>query len=268
MKTAKWNLIATVLVLTWAVPVQASLDQFAGNWRNSDANTRGVTRLEVRVSGTNVTVQAWGKCHPEDCDWGTVSAQAYGPNISANLASTVESLSANFDSGFSQTMLILEATGSGQLRAEVLTRFTDSSGRSNYRNVYTFERSSMPAGAIRKITPAVRAVGMPAPLPPPVQLGPANGTSFDRYPRTTTLTWRPLEGAASYTVEIDCYGCCQSGRWCTDVGKEWKVETGITSTRYVFDFVGAQPGRWRVWAMRANGQPGNKSDWWEFRYTK
>jgi len=33
----------------------------------------------------------------------------------------------------------------------------------------------------------------------------------------TTVTWRPVSGAAAYGVEIDCFHCCQVNRWCSDV---------------------------------------------------
>jgi hypothetical protein len=77
-----------------------------------------------------------------------------------------------------------------------------------------------------------------------------------------------VEGAASYVVEVDCYHCCEMDRWCTDVGQTWKVERGIFTTSYTFDFVGAQPGRWRVWAVGVAEQDGPQSDWWEFNYTQ
>jgi len=150
----------------------------------------------------------------------------------------------------------------------VLTRFTDGSGRNNYTQSYAFVRSPMSGGTIQRVSPEAVAAVKTALLPAPRQRGPANGMSFDRYPRTTTLTWRPVPGAVSYVVEIDCMGCCQGGRWCTDVGKQWKIQTGVTTTRYVFDFVGAQPGRWRVWAVGKDGHGGQRSGWWEFRYTK
>ena len=40
------------------------------------------------------------------------------------------------------------------------------------------------------------------------------------------------------------------------------------SELYAFDFVGAQPGRWRVWAAGSGKLEGLKSGWCEFRYTK
>jgi len=267
MTSARTGWMTALTVLAVSATAAASLDQFAGQWRNSDPNTSGITRLDIRVTGTNVTVQVWGKCHPEDCDWGRVSATAYGPSVSADLQSSAQSLAAAFRTSFSQTLMILDAAPANRLRAQVLTRFTDNSGRKNYRELYSFVRGPMAASSGARAASALQAAA-PTMLPAPVQVGPSNGVSFDRYPRTTTLTWRPVPGAATYGVEIDCMGCCESGRWCADTGQQWKVETGITSTRYVFDFVGAQPGRWRVWGVTADGQAGNRSGWWEFRYTK
>ena len=47
----------------------AQLSAFQGNWRNNDPATQGVTRLQIQTS-PNVTVHAWGKCSPTDCDNG------------------------------------------------------------------------------------------------------------------------------------------------------------------------------------------------------
>jgi hypothetical protein len=77
-----------------------------------------------------------------------------------------------------------------------------------------------------------------------------------------------VDGAASYTVEIDCFHCCESGAWCTDVGEEWSIQDGLTANSHTFDYVGAQPGRWRVWSVDSAGQESEMSDWWEFEYTR
>ena len=105
-------------------------------------------------------------------------------------------------------------------------------------------------------------------LPPPMLQSPPSGKRFSHYPRRTTLSWSPVQGAATYTVEIDCYGCCRANRWCTDIGRTHKMVKSIRSTTYTFNFVGAQPGRWRVWAVDQNGNPGGKSAWWTFSYTR
>lgn len=105
-------------------------------------------------------------------------------------------------------------------------------------------------------------------LSAPVQISPKNGTVYDIYPRQTILQWNPVPGATSYTVEIDCFHCCQANKWCADVGRTFSVVPNLTTTNYTFNFVGAQPGRWRVWAVYASGKEGPKSDWWGFSYLR
>jgi eukaryotic-like serine/threonine-protein kinase len=118
------------------------------------------------------------------------------------------------------------------------------------------------------VSGVVRASVQPrAALPAPHQLTPPNGAIFSNYPRTTTLTWSPVAGAASYTVELDCFQCCAANKWCTAVGRSWQTVTGITGTTYVFNWVGAQPGRWKVWAVGRKGRKGRKSPWSKFTYT-
>lgn len=108
-------------------------------------------------------------------------------------------------------------------------------------------------------------------LPAPTQTWPEDGRTFDNYPRTTALRWEAVRGAASYIVELDCLHCCESGKWCSDLGKPWKVVRDIPVVRspgYKFQFVGTQTGRWRVWAVDDKGREGEKSPWRTFRYTK
>jgi len=240
-----------VLAVLLTCPAFAAMGQFVGNWKNMDPNTKGITALEIAMAGPKaLSVHAWGECQPKDCDWGKVPGYPYAPNVSANLAATANAVSAIFRTGFSETIVVLHTNGA-QLRADVFTRFTDNSNRSNYFAVYMFARSQ----------------GAPA-LSAPVQVSPPNGAMFSNFPRTTKLDWNQVPGAASYTVEIDCLSCCEVGKWCTDVGKTYKVVPNLHTTDYTFDFVGAQPGRWRVWAVGANNQQGPKSPWRNFRYTK
>ena len=105
-------------------------------------------------------------------------------------------------------------------------------------------------------------------LPAPAPLSPKNGARFNKFPRRTTLRWRPVRGAARYGVEIDCYNCCKARRWCTDENKTFKKAASLSGTTYTFNFVGAQPGRWRVWAVDGKGRPGKASTWQNFSYTR
>jgi hypothetical protein len=119
------------------------------------------------------------------------------------------------------------------------------------------------------IAPSARGLGRAGPrvLRAPVQVAPPDGAVFSHYPRTTVLRWRRIPAAVSYTVELDCFQCCQVNQWCTDVGQTWQIVGGLTTNTYTFNWVGAQPGRWRVWATNRRGVEGAKSPWREFNYT-
>ncbi|HOT05981.1 MAG: hypothetical protein A4E45_02304 [Methanosaeta sp. PtaB.Bin039] len=118
----------------------ASLAQFQGIWVNTDAGTSGITKIKIDVSGTKVAVQAWGKCHPTDCDWGTVRAMAFAPSVDSDLASTANAIKAIFPEDFKETTLVLTISRN-ILRVVSLNVFTDSSGRTNYAAEYTFRKT-------------------------------------------------------------------------------------------------------------------------------
>lgn len=103
-----------------------------------------------------------------------------------------------------------------------------------------------------------------ASLGPPTQLSPANGAVFSTIPRTVTFTWQALAGASNYGIDIEF--CPATG--CSTSTPYTNLPT-LSSTSYtVQNFVGAQPGRWRVWGISGAGVPGTKSEWREFRFTQ
>jgi hypothetical protein len=111
----------------------------------------------------------------------------------------------------------------------------------------------------------------PAPksdLVSPQPVAPLSGSNFDHFPRTTDLKWKPVPGAISYSIEIDCFHCCEIGKWCSQIDKPRISTSGIKTTSYTFQWVGANLGRWRVWAVAANGKEGSKSDWQDFLYLR
>lgn len=109
-------------------------------------------------------------------------------------------------------------------------------------------------------------------LQAPIQSSPADRVELKYFPRHTRLEWQPVEGAVSYKVEVDfCDGLVKSRRECLNPqphssGMNWPTQ--VLGTSYEFQFVGAQPGRWRVWAIDKNGQEGFKSPWWTFFHLK
>jgi hypothetical protein len=109
-------------------------------------------------------------------------------------------------------------------------------------------------------------------LPAPAQTAPADGAVFDYYPRLTKLEWSQVEGAVSYTVEVDyCSGETRDRAGCVNPQQHTALNPTtdrIVGITYEFNFVGAQPGRWRVWAVDKEGSEGFKSPWRRFVYTQ
>lgn len=106
-------------------------------------------------------------------------------------------------------------------------------------------------------------------LPAPKLISPDDNQVFSIFPRNTRLEWSPVEGAASYAVEIDvCDGRTRSQ--CVNPQSlnlpANPPTSNLSGTTYEFRFVGAQPGRWRVWAVDQDGRDGFKSEWRTFVY--
>ncbi len=219
-------------------PVAFSQQAFVGTWVNDDANTGGMTRLIIGMEGNTLTVHGYGKCHPSDCDWGKITASYTGNPFRAV-----------YKQGFKTDTLTIKLVSKNALHVHSTNIFHDGTNRDYEADDYMHRKPSV---AFRM----------------PTLVSPANGTVFNKFPRKTKLVWMPVPTAKSYTVEIDCYHCCRANKWCTDVGKTHHLKRNLRTTSYTFRFVGAQPGRWRVWAVSADGRESEKTPWWEFEYTR
>ncbi len=147
MRKTVLGLATLVLMLTLQSSAFAQVSQFVGAWENVAPNTSGVTRLninEFNLFGIQfITLRAWGQCHPTDCDWGTVGATAYAPSVSSDLDSTARALTATFNPGFAVKLVVIRPSRGGRLQADIYTRFTDGSGRTNYNATYIFKREGI-----------------------------------------------------------------------------------------------------------------------------
>src|SRR5437762_6226306 len=86
------------------------------------------------------------------------------------------------------------------------------------------------------------------PLDAPRIVAPPEGAVLTFFPRNIDFEWAPVDGAARYIVEVDCYLCCAPDRWCSDVGPNRTTRSEAASTTFTStEFPGNQPGRWRVW---------------------
>jgi hypothetical protein len=99
-------------------------------WMNSDANTRGMTKLVVtKVNNQVVGLHGYGKCSPTDCDWGAT-------NTSLSEPWTV----GVYHFGFKETRLSVRRTGE-TLLVQTQDHYLDRSGRQDQSAQYTFVRA-------------------------------------------------------------------------------------------------------------------------------
>jgi hypothetical protein len=92
------------------------------------------------------------------------------------------------------------------------------------------------------------------------------------------LSWGPVNGASTYTVEADCFGCGQSpNNWSSLSGTPWHMRPGLglrtlhapiySSTLHVkLREEGGKSLRWRVWAVDSEGEEGKKSNWCQLAF--
>ena len=229
----------------------ASAYSFDGEWVNVNNQTHGVTRLVINEEVANSKIEAWGRCHPNDCYWGKVDLKLVGRSVTDH--SFEYALAVWEHSHATQYMILTRKEQT--MTVETITIFKDGSSRSNYRTREEMRRASEVVSG-----DDTKAIA-------PIQISPADGSVFDHYPRKTDLIWAEVPNARSYTVEIDFYSPNSGWRNRLHPDSPW-LARNITTTSYTFNFVGAQPGRWRVWAVDADGQEGPKSEWWTFRYTR
>ena len=129
---------------------------------------------------------------------------------------------------------------------------------------YRFECGAGAMAMAPARSPAVTLSKTPQ-LAAPVQLSPKDGSRFSHYPRKTKLRWRTVADAVNYAVEIQY---CPGHRCTNENARPFKLQDRLSNNEYTFNFIGAQGGRWRVWANGSDGKASSKSDWRTFSYSK
>jgi hypothetical protein len=125
----------------WVKPKPTSIPHwFIGDFQNIESNTRGIIRVEIDQQQKRIYIHAWGKCHPEDCDWGRVQMEPYFARVDATSLMEVTALKAVFDQGFAVATLAILPYDSDKIQIITLTHFTDRSGRRDTGLVYILKR--------------------------------------------------------------------------------------------------------------------------------
>lgn len=91
---------------------------------------------------------------------------------------------------------------------------------------------------------------------------PPDGATYEHYPRTIDLEWYSIPSAVAYRVEIQYDNSTnRSRRWAS----LWTRDA--TTNHLTISYVGAQWGRWRVWAINGNHEETQRSAWATFLFT-
>ncbi len=108
-----------------------------GTWGNLDTATGGIAAFIIAKdpTGGGLTIQAFGACVPNLCDWGKVTCVPYAENVSSNLA---EAFTAFYDPGYAETivtgvrLLIPRYEKYNFMTVNTFTVFKDGSSRKDY----------------------------------------------------------------------------------------------------------------------------------------
>lgn len=135
----KIYLLLFFLVVSSAVAV--SREDFVGAWMNDDSETGGITRILVKTSGaSDLEVNAFGKCHPMDCDWGFASA-AFSGNPFVVL----------YTSGPSDTTLTIDLLTPATMHIEAFYDYPPGDPRPDNTVDYYFHIMTEPDFVIRRV---------------------------------------------------------------------------------------------------------------------
>lgn len=119
---------------------ESNLSYFAGSWANVDPSTNGITRIQIRVSGSSTYVHAWAKCRPTDCDWGEVKAEGYASNVGSRTTPGIRLVSAEFKNNVRRTAVSIHPAPNDRIRVEAQIDFVDQSGRAPIARMFLFHR--------------------------------------------------------------------------------------------------------------------------------
>jgi hypothetical protein len=127
------------ILVVFSATANAQKDRFTGSFVSTDPNTRGVTRVVI----SDDQIHIWGRCHPTDCDWGTIKVETYAPSVDADKLTTARAMSAYYEKGFATTIVIITPLAQNRLKVETFTKFRDRSGRSDYTSKEIMVREDM-----------------------------------------------------------------------------------------------------------------------------
>ena len=105
-------------------------EDFADEWLNDDQDTGGMTRIIISFQNGIMNVHGYGKCHPTDCDWGTIKAEYSGNPFVAV-----------YEFGFVTTTLTIRLISPNSLHVHTNEVFHDGTNR-DFESDYFMHRAT------------------------------------------------------------------------------------------------------------------------------
>ena len=102
-----------VFFVAFFLTLGASAFNYNGTWFNTNSSSNGITKLIIKSNGT---IRAYGKCHPRDCDWGSVFYKRVRSGILASWRQR----------GIGHKVLLVEPVNSNRLKVVVKYLYCDS----------------------------------------------------------------------------------------------------------------------------------------------
>ena len=132
----RFTILLMMTVSLFVVSSSAQIPDLEGEWVAVSPRTRGITRVVIMTENDGYFVEAWGRCHPQDCVWGR--------SVFTPVATSVDDTSfkggfANWEPGFASKYLLF-SLDRRMLRVETVTVFRDRSKRSSFRIVEYLRR--------------------------------------------------------------------------------------------------------------------------------
>ena len=104
------------------------LSSLIGLWKNTNTETRGISRIVISEEGKELRVRVFGACAAGPIDWGERRATTYAYGVAGDIVAGFE-----LPYGFGpQEMLVTAIHNRGVLVIHTYHRFNDGSGRSNF----------------------------------------------------------------------------------------------------------------------------------------
>jgi len=105
---------------------------YAGNWVNENPRSRSITRINIHKQRNGIFLNAWGRCYPNECNWGKARVRIRSNKIRAY-----------WDQGFvrrSMTVTGQEYRGGRYHRLKVYVKSRYNDGRGTRTEVFYMRR--------------------------------------------------------------------------------------------------------------------------------